>query len=57
MINEEILLLISTGVYTDRNKIAYTINIPVDVELPFVIEKNISNDIGVTTAIKWLLEE
>lgn len=57
VINEEILLLISTGVYTDRNKIAYTINIPVDVELPFVIEKNISNDIGVTTAIKWLLEE
>lgn len=54
IINDEIILVISTGSYCDRNAKVYEINIPVDIEIPFEIEKEIEKDKCVIEAIKWL---
>jgi carboxyl-terminal processing protease len=55
IINNELIVNISTGVYCDRNGIAYERNIPVDIEIPFEIIKNKEKDFCILSAKKWLL--
>lgn len=57
IINNEIILNISTGVYCDRNGNVYKINIPVDIEIPFVIVAETEKDDCIKSAIKWLMEK
>ena len=54
IINNEIALVISTGVYCDRNGIAYTDNVKPDQEIIFEVESDKEEDIGIIEAIKWL---
>lgn len=53
-IGNDIILCISTGVFSDREGIVYDKNIPVDVEIPFQITSKIKNDEAIKSAIKWL---
>lgn len=53
-IGEDIALVISTGVYCDRNGTAYDKNIIPDVEIPLEVEMDPSLDNGILEAIKWL---
>jgi carboxyl-terminal processing protease len=53
-IGGEVILSISTGIYCDRNGIAYEINIPVDVEIPFEIFTDKEKDNCIMAAKKWL---
>lgn len=57
VINNEIILAISTGVYCDRKGVVYQNNIPADVEIPFEIIKDIKHDNCINAAIKWLDEK
>lgn len=57
VINDEIILVISTGVYCDRNGTVYEENIPVDVEVPFEVINEIDKDQSVLEAKKWLNEK
>lgn len=54
ILNNEVILVISTGTYCDRNGKAYEVNIPVDIEIPFEVVKDIDKDKCVTEAINWL---
>ena len=54
IINNEIALVISTGVYCDRNGTVYPENIKPDKEIPFIVEENKEKDIGIIEAINWL---
>lgn len=54
VINNEIFLTISTGVYCDRNGISYDDNVRPDKEIPFVVEKDKKKDTGIIEAVKWL---
>lgn len=57
VINEQVILNISTGIYCDRNGNIYDKNIPVDVEIPFEIEKETEKDKCIIEAIKWLKQK
>jgi carboxyl-terminal processing protease len=50
----EVILSISTGFYCDRNGTAYTENIPVDEEVPFVVFKDKTKDDCIILAKNWL---
>lgn len=57
IINEQVILNISTGIYCDRNGIVYDKNIPVDIEIPFEVVKETEKDKCVIEAIKWLTQK
>ncbi|KAA3624212.1 MAG: hypothetical protein DWQ02_23405 [Bacteroidetes bacterium] len=54
IINNEIALIISTGVYCDRNGNAFTVNVKPDQAIPFEVEENREKDKGIIEAINWL---
>lgn len=54
VINDKIIMVISTGMFCDRNGVIYDTNIPVDVEIPFEVVKEADKDKCVIEAIKWL---
>ena len=54
IIKNEVIIVISTGIFSDRNGTAYEINIPVDVEIPFEVIKETERDETVISARKWL---
>lgn len=54
IIDNSVIVVISTGVFTDRNGRSYEFNIPVDQEIPFRIAKEIEQDECVVAAKKWL---
>ncbi len=54
IINNEIALIISTGVYCDRNGNVYEDDVKPDKEIPFIVEKNREKDKGIIQAINWL---
>ena len=54
IINDEVIVNISTGIYADRNGIAYETNIPVDTEIPFKVVTEIEKDECILVAKKWL---
>jgi carboxyl-terminal processing protease len=56
IIGGEIILNISTGIYCDRNGIAYDHNIPVDVEIPFEVVVETAQDKCILQAKKWLIK-
>lgn len=53
-IRQEIIMVISTGTFCDRNGVVYPSNIPVDEEIPFEIEENVYKDACIVAAMKWL---
>lgn len=57
VINEQVILNISTGIYCDRNGTIYDTNIPVDIEIPFEVVKETEKDKCVIEAIKWLRQK
>lgn len=57
IIANEVILVISTGTYCDRNGTIYEQNIPVDVEVPFEVIKETKKDKCVIEAKKWLKQE
>lgn len=54
ILGDEIILNISTGIFTDRNGKAYEHNIPVDIEIPFEVIKDQEKDPCIIAAKKWL---
>ncbi len=54
IINGQVILCISTGIFCDRNEVAYEFNIPVDVELPFEVISDLEKDTCLIEASKWL---
>ncbi len=56
-IADEVILCISTGIFCDRNGLAYEVNIPVDVEIPFKLVNDLKKDDAVKAAGKWLRGE
>jgi carboxyl-terminal processing protease len=54
VINDEIILVISTGTYCDRNGKVYEVNIPADIEIPFEVIKDTEKDNCIIAAKKWL---
>lgn len=54
IINNKIIIVIATGMFCDRNGVVYDTNIPVDVEIPFEIVKDMKKDACVLEAMKWL---
>jgi carboxyl-terminal processing protease len=54
VINDEVILVISTGIYCDRNGKVYEVNIPVDTEIPFEVIKDKEKDDCIIAAKKWL---
>ncbi len=57
VINGEVILVISTGTYCDRNGKVYEVNIPVDTEIPFEVCKDKEKDNSIIAAKKWLTGE
>jgi carboxyl-terminal processing protease len=57
IINKEIILTISTGIYCDRNGTAFALNIPVDVEVPFKVVAEPEKDDCIIKAKQWLKEK
>ncbi len=57
IINNEIALVISTGVYCDRNGNVYVDNVKPDKEIAFEVEENKEKDKGIIEAINWLNEK
>ena len=57
IINNEIALVISTGVYCDRNGNVYADNVKPDKEIIFEAEENIEKDKGIFEAINWLINK
>lgn len=57
IINEQVILNISTGIYCDRNGTIYEKNIPVDIEIPFEVIKDTEKDKCVIDAINWLKQK
>ena len=57
IINNEIALVISTGVYCDRNANVYVENVKPDKEVAFEMEENKEKDKGVIEAVDWLNEK
>jgi carboxyl-terminal processing protease len=56
-IQNEVVVTISTGFYCDRNGIIYNYNVPVDEEIPFIIETEITKDTGIAATTAWLLSK
>lgn len=54
VIDNAVILNISTAVFADRNHVSYPYNIPVDVEIPFAVPDLPDHDQCLQTAIKWL---
>ena len=54
IINNEIALVISTGIYCDRNGNVYVDNVKPDSEITFEVEENIEKDKGIIEAVNWL---
>ena len=54
IINDEIALVISTGVYCDRYGNAYTQHVEPDQEVIFEVEESREKDKGIIQAITWL---
>ncbi len=54
IVNNEVALIISTGVYCDRHGTAYPVNIPVDEEVVFKVETDPKKDEGISRASEWL---
>lgn len=57
IINDEIALVISTGIFTDRNGTVYTENVKPDQEVEFQVTKNQKEDTGILEAIEWLRQK
>lgn len=57
VIDNKIALLLSTGVYCDRNGNAYLKNVPPDEEVTFEITEHKEEDKGIQRAIQWLNKE
>lgn len=57
VIGNEVILVISTGIYCDRKGRVYEENIHVDMEVPFEVVKETEKDKCVIEAIKWLNEK
>jgi carboxyl-terminal processing protease len=57
ILNNEVIVNISTGIFADRNGTVYEKNIPIDIEIPFVVIKDIENDNCIIAAKKWLGEK
>ncbi len=55
IIDEKIILSISTGIYCDRNGIKYPDNVKPDIKSEFKVENNLSKDKGIKIATEWLL--
>ena len=56
VINNQIALVISTGVYCDRNGHVYYQNVKPDEEVLFELEENREIDQGIIKAVNWLNE-
>lgn len=56
IINDQIIINISTGIFCDRNGISYEYNIPVDVEIPFELNMDPEKSKCIIEAKNWLLE-
>ena len=54
IISNELALIISTGIYCDRNGNAYFENVKPDEEIPFIVEENREKDKVIIEAINWL---
>ena len=54
IINNEAIVVISTGLFSERNGKVYEISIPVDEEMPFEAGTEIEADKAVIAANKWL---
>ncbi|GEM_PF-618022 len=57
ILEDQVVLSISTGVYCDRNGIKYVDNVKPDMHVEFEVENDIKKDVGVNTAITWLLDQ
>jgi len=55
VIHDELALIISTGIYCDRNGIAYSRHVKPDEEILFEVERDRVKDIGILAATRWLL--
>ena len=55
VINNEIALVIATGVYCDRNGNAYDQNVEPDTEILFEVHDDKNMDLGIKEAIDWLV--
>jgi carboxyl-terminal processing protease len=53
-IEDKLIICISSGIYCDRNGVMYSKNIPVDTEVEFNATSKISEDQGISEALKWL---
>lgn len=56
IISEDMALIISQGVFIDRNKVRYDHKVPVDDFIEFQHIVDLKNDNQVTRAIEWLKE-
>ena len=54
VIENQVILNISTGVFADRNEIAYPFNIPVDTDIPFAVWDDLKSDPCLQAALEWL---
>jgi carboxyl-terminal processing protease len=54
IINNEVIVVIATGILSDRNSKIYEQNIEPDVEIAFEVEKETTKDKGIIAAAKWL---
>lgn len=54
IVDGEVIVVISTGVFADRKGTSYPINIPVDEAVPFDTNKSLEQDAGIIAARKWL---
>lgn len=54
VINNQIALVISTGVYCDRNGNVYAKHVKPDEEITFEVEQNRNKDKGIIAAVNWL---
>lgn len=57
IIDDKIIVAISTGIFADRKGVVYNKNIPVDVEIPFEVVNEIDKDNCVTESVKWLYKK
>lgn len=55
IVQDQVIVNISTGIYCDRNGIIYKYNIPVDVEIPFKVYDSLEQDDCIQKAILWLM--
>lgn len=55
VLNNQIAVVIATGVYCDRNGVAYHEHVEPDIEIAFEVEKDRTKDKGIIEASKWLL--